>query len=123
MLVFLDYFYTLLHTVIVLFILFGWISRRTRKAHFILLALTVISWLIIGWILGTFGYCFITDWHWDVKRELGERNLPSSFIQYGVDKLFNTTFNKQLVDLFTALGLIFGVVMAIIKKWGHVFSK
>ena len=123
MLAILDYFFTFLHAAIVIFILFGWISPKTRYTHFIFLTLTLLSWIVLGGLIGTFGYCPITDWQWDVKRELGEKNLPSSFIQYAVDKTFRINSNKQLVDLFTILGLVFGVTMAAIMKWSHLFKK
>jgi len=123
MLTILDFFLTFLHSAIVLFILFGWVSQKTRKAHFALLTLTILSWIILGGIIGTFGYCPITDWQWDIKRDLGEKNLPGSFIQYAVDKTFSINSNKQLVDLFTILGLVFGVTMAAVKKWGHLLRR
>lgn len=86
MLVFLDYFLSIFHLAFVLFVLTGWFWTRTRKAHRWALLLTATAWLIIGWYVGTIGYCPLTDWHWDIKRALGEKSIPSSFIEYMVEK-------------------------------------
>ena len=116
MLVALDILYTILHVVIVGFNLTGWIFPKTRKAHLIVLSLTIVAWLGIGMAVGVIGYCPLTDWHWDVKRELGERGLPSSFIKYLVDAVFRIDSNATFIDIITAAGLIFAVIMAVIKN-------
>lgn len=114
MLVFLDYFFTFFHTALVLFVLLGWIFPTTRKAHLILLILVLIAWLVIGFYKGVIGYCPLTDWHWDIKRSLGERSMPSSFIEYIVEKVTGYDFSKKLVNISTAIGMILSVVMAVI---------
>jgi hypothetical protein len=73
MLLLLDLFLTLVHIAIVLFNLFGWIPKTTRKAHFISILLTAVSWFLLGIWFGM-GYCPFTDWQWRVKEQLGERN-------------------------------------------------
>src|SRR3990170_5564223 len=98
---FLDIFFTIAHVVVITFNLFGWIWKKTRKAHLIVVMLTVASWLIIG-IWKGIGYCFLTDWHWIVKEKLGETNLPSSFIKYAADNLSGHNFDAKLVDIITA---------------------
>jgi hypothetical protein len=119
MLQFLDYFLTLFHLGFVIFVLVGWYWTSTRRYHKWALILTTLAWLLVGWYVGTIGYCPLTDWHWDIKRSLGERNIPSSFIEYLLERWTTIDFNKKLVDTFTALGLIFGVVMASIKSTKH----
>lgn len=109
---FLNYFLTFFHSAVVLFVLFGWISKFTRKAHLITLALILISWLGIGLYKGVIGYCPLTDWHWDIKRELGERNIPSSFTEYMLEKITGMDFDRKLVDMGTAAGLILSVLAA-----------
>ncbi|HUR31773.1 MAG TPA: hypothetical protein VMZ69_10110 [Saprospiraceae bacterium] len=44
--------------------------EKTRKAHLLVIDLTIASWFIIGLWKG-FGYCFLTDWHWRIKEKLG----------------------------------------------------
>ncbi len=116
MLQFLDYFLTLFHSLFVLFVVLGWIPKTTRTAHLIALGLTLAAWLLLGIWYGL-GYCPLTDWHWDIKRALGERHLPNSFTKYIFDQITGFNANKAVVDAITALGLVFGMVMAGIKYW------
>ena len=114
MLRFLDVLLTFAHLALVLFNLFGWIPKATRKAHLITIGLTAASWLVLGIWFGT-GYCPLTDWQWDVKEQLGERNLPPNFIEYWAEKLtgrdYDTSFVALLITIFFALaaGLSFYV--------------
>jgi len=114
MLQILDYFLTAFHSLFVLFVLFGWLPKSTRKAHLGALLLTLAAWLLLGIWYGL-GYCPLTDWHWNIKRELGERHLPNSFTKYIFDKITGLNAKKGIVDIVTACGLAFGVVMAAIK--------
>ena len=52
---------------------------KTRKLHLISLGLTTFSWLVPGIWYG-FGYCFLTDRHWEIKEKFGQTGLPASFI-------------------------------------------
>lgn len=110
MLQFLDIFYTFLHVALIGFNLFGWVWRRTRRAHLVTILLTAASWFILGIWFGI-GYCPITDWQWEVKRKLGETNLPASFIKYVADKVTGYDFDPSLVNMLTVV--IFFAVMAI----------
>jgi len=112
MLTFLDIFFTIAHIILTLFNLTGWIWKRTRKAHLITLGLTLISWVIFGFWYG-WGYCFLTDWHWQVKEKLGEKNLPASFIKYLADKISGKNFDPSFVDNVTLGCLIFAIVAAV----------
>lgn len=98
MLTFLDVLLTIVHLSIVVFNLFGWIPKATRKAHFISILLTAASWFLLGIWAGT-GYCPFTDWQWDVKERLGERNLPANFIEYFAEKVTGYDFNPQFVSI------------------------
>ncbi|MBV6642910.1 MAG: DUF2784 domain-containing protein [Cyclobacteriaceae bacterium] len=110
-----DIGFTIFHSAFILFVLFGWMHPRTQRIHQFALLFTLIAWLLIGWYVGTIGYCPLTDWQWDIKRQLGERNLPSSFTEYVGEKLTGLDLNKTYVDIVTAAGLAFGVIMAVIK--------
>lgn len=107
----------------VLFVLFGWVYKPTRKVHLITLTLIIISWLGIGVYKGVIGYCPLTDWHWDIKYELGERNIPSSFTEYMLEKITGIDFDSKLVDMGTAAGLILSVVAAGYVNLRSIFSK
>ena len=112
MLQLLDVLLTILHLVIILFNLFGWIFRRTRKLHFISILLTAASWFILGIWFGM-GYCPITDWQWRVKEKLGEHNLPSNFIEYFAEKISGTDISSQLVDIVIAVCFALAAILAV----------
>ena len=94
----LDIFLTILHLAVVLFNLFGWLPKATRKAHFVSIILTASSWLLLGIWFGA-GYCPLTHWQWNVKAKLGERNLPENFIEYFAEKIANHDFETSLVSM------------------------
>ena len=112
MLALLDILLTVIHLAFAVFNLTGWIWKKTRKAHLVTLGLTLISWFVFGFWYG-WGYCFLTDWHWEIKKKMGERNLPNSFIKYFADKITGNDINSSLIDTVTLLALIVAVLAAI----------
>jgi len=86
---------------LIFFNLFGWIWRRTRIFNLEVLLLTGASWLFLGLIVGTLGYCPLTDWHFSILTRLGETGLPESYIKYLADRLTKMDFNSSLVDHVT----------------------
>ena len=95
------------------FVMFGWAKKSLRKIHVTAILLTLTAWLLLGMYVGTLGYCPLTDWHWDIKRALGETTMPSSFVDYIILQFLGIKLEKSLVDMLTASGLAFGVTMAI----------
>lgn len=110
---FLDYLFLFIHTIVILFNLFGWIWRITRKANLILLLATAGSWLILGIWYGI-GYCPLTDWHWQVLRKLGDNNMPNSYVKYLIDRIFGTDINATGVDMWVAILFIIALIVSII---------
>ncbi|NER18175.1 DUF2784 domain-containing protein [Spongiivirga citrea] len=111
-LVLLHYFFLSFHSLFILFNLFGWIWRKTRKWNFITLMLTLFSWVVLG-IWRGFGYCFLTDWHYDVLNKLGETDLPRSYIAYLVFKISGWLPNGNLVDTATIIGITLAVLASV----------
>ncbi len=111
MLRFLDILFTFLHLAIIVFNLTGWMWKKTRKAHLVVLGLTVGSWFVLGIWYG-WGYCPLTDWQWNVKTQIGERGLPASFVKYFADKISGRNINSSLVDTVTLGCLVFAVCAA-----------
>jgi len=107
---FLDYFFLVFHTLFMLFNAFGWLVIKWRIAHLISLLLTGGSWFILGIFYGI-GYCPFTDWHWIVLREMGETDLPASYVQYLLDRVFNISVTPSFADYLTVS--VFFVALAI----------
>jgi hypothetical protein len=118
MLLFLDILLTVLHVVLTLFNVVGWIFRRTRKLHLITIALTFASWFILGFWYG-FGYCFLTDWHWDIKEQRGAENLPSSFIKFAADKISGTDMSASLINNVTLGVFLATIVLTVYYNFFH----
>lgn len=108
----LDWFFTLLHLIIIGFNLLGWIWQSTRKLHLMVVALTLGCWLILGIWYGL-GYCPITDWQWQVKEKLGEVNLPNSFIKYYADKISGQDISSLFIDIVTGVSFTLAVILTI----------
>jgi hypothetical protein len=49
------------------------------------------------------GYCPVTEWQWQVKERLGERNLPSNFIEYIAEKWTGHDFDSGFVSTMIAV--------------------
>jgi hypothetical protein len=107
----LDWFFMVLHPAIIAFNLFGWISKRTRKANLILLLFTGASWFVLGLWKGI-GYCPLTDWHFDVLRKLGESNLPYSYIAYLMDRILGWRPSDQATDVLTVTLFAFALIFS-----------
>lgn len=112
MYILLDWFFTLLHLLIIGFNLFGWIWPSARKAHLIVVTLTLSCWLILGIWYGL-GYCPITDWQWQIKERLGEVNLPNSFIKYYADMISGQDISSSFIDTVTGISFTLAVIITI----------
>jgi len=95
-----DIFFTVFHTLLILFNLFAWIWKPLRRWHFATITLTLGSWVILGIWYG-WGYCPLTDWHWDILREMGKTDLPNSYITFIIKRLSGFVVNPNLVDTMT----------------------
>jgi len=109
---FLDKFFFVIHTFIIVFVLFGWIWKKTRVANLTVILLTAFSWFILGIWYG-FGYCFCTDWHYRVRIELGYSDMPYSYVKFLMDSLLGTDINAKLVDIFTLVFFLSALIVSI----------
>jgi len=107
----LDILFVIFHTSLILFNIFGWIWRKSRILNLITLSLTGASWLFLGLITGSLGYCPFTEWHFRILEKIGETNLPNSYIKYLADRLTGLNFNSSLVDNVTLYAFLaaFGI--------------
>jgi len=116
---FLDKFFFVFHSSWILFLLFGWAWKKTRRANLAVILLTAFSWFILGIWYG-YGYCPSTDWHWRVRARLGYVDLPTSYTKFLIDSLTGWNVDQGLVDIVTLILLIlaFGASLYFnLKDW------
>ncbi len=107
-----NLFFFTFHIALVCFNLFGWLWPRARQVHLICVGLTWASWIILGIWYG-FGYCPLTDWHWQVLRKLGKTDLPASYLKYLFDTITGLDISAGLIDTAAVVGLVLGTVMGV----------
>jgi len=116
---FLDKFFFVFHSTLMIFILFGWIWKKTRLANLVVILLTAFSWFFLGIWYG-FGFCPCTDWHWQVRMKLGHYDMPHSYTKFLVDTLTGLDVSAKLVDFFAVLFLIlalFASILTNVRDW------
>ena len=109
-----DIGFFVFHTLLVGFNIFGWIWRRTRFWHLIAMSLTSFSWFVMGAFYG-WGYCLCTDWHFDVREQLGYEDTETTYVQLFARVVFGIPMSRSTSDILavTIFGLIL-VAMAVV---------
>lgn len=115
MLDFLDKFFLIFHTLLILFILFGWIFKKTRLMNMAVILITLFCWLFLGIWYGI-GYCPCTDWHWQIRAKLGYYDMPSSYIKFLFDSLTGVNFPDRLVEISTGFFLLLAFLASLISN-------
>ena len=108
----LNIFFFVFHSLLVLFNCIGWIWKRARRWNLITLLLTAGSWFIVG-IWKGLGYCYCTDWHWDVREKMGIDDESNSYIHFLLLKLTGINFQKSLVDKVTLIVFFTSLALSI----------
>jgi len=121
MLQFLDVLLFVIHCAVIGFNLTGWIWAYTRRWHLILVGLTVFSWLGMGMWYGL-GYCVLTDWHWQIKRELGEVHLPNSCLVYLFNDIMGLGLGMDFIDMGAGISLATVVVLSVVLNF-HDYKR
>ena len=109
----LDIFFIIFHTSLIIFNLFGWIWKKTQRFNLVTLGITGVSWLLLGLLVGSLGYCPLTDWHFSVLNKLGETDLPNSYIKYLADRLTGLDFDQSLVDSVTLYAFLIALAVSL----------
>ena len=112
MLKFLDLFFFIFHSSLVVFNCFGCLFRKFRRWNLITLLLTGFSWFFLGIWYG-WGYCFCTDWHWSVRRELGYVDNTNSYIDLLIQKTIGLDLPDPLVDRGTLIVFLLSLLISI----------
>ncbi len=113
---FLNVFFFVFHTALILFILLGWLWTKTRKINLAVVILTAFSWFFLGIWYG-FGYCPSTDWHWQVRMRLGYYDMPSSYLTFLIRSLFGWEVDKTLVDVFAVMFLLLAIFVSVVTNY------
>lgn len=102
LLIFLDNFFLYFHALFSLFNCLAWIWQKTRLLHLISVSLTGLSWFVLGIWYG-WGYCFCTDWHWQVRDALNRPVNSYSYIHFLIRELTGLDLNPSMVDMATLM--------------------
>jgi len=82
--------------------MFGWIWKKTRLANFITLSLTGLSWFGLGIFYG-WGFCPLTEWHWQVLKKLGQHDMPFSYIKYIIFRILGINVHEGFTEAATLM--------------------
>ena len=108
----LNYFFFIFHTAFIFFNTVGWLFTKTRKWNLITLLLTGFSWFVLG-IWHGWGYCPCTDWHWEVRHQLGYHDMSWSYNQFLILKLTGIDFSVALVNNVTVVVFFVSLILSI----------
>ena len=116
---FLNIFFFVFHTVFTLFNVVGWTLPKTRKLHLITLSITAISWFVLGIWYGL-GYCFCTDWHFQIREKMGYVDSSNSYIHFLILQLTGLNLNPKLVDNATLIVFLISFGLSI---WVNIRAR
>ncbi len=118
----LDIFFLIFHSGLIVFNLFGWIWKPTRKANLITLLLTGLSWVGLGLFFGI-GYCPLTDWHWDILYVLDKPPQTPSYVAYLFNRILNIKMDSHDADLLTTWSYLVALTISISVNIKDRFQK
>ena len=119
---FLNIFFFVFHSTLMLFNCFGWGWKKTRKLNLLTLLLTAGSWFILGIWYG-WGYCLCTDWHWQVREAMGYHDQSVSYIHFLLLKLTGINFNPTLVDNITLVIFLLSIGISVFLNFRDYKKK
>jgi hypothetical protein len=110
-----DVLFFVFHTALILFNLAGWVWAPTRRLHFICIAATLFSWVVMGAFFG-FGYCLCTDWHFQVRRSLGLPVVGHTYLQLMAQVFLGIEMSQTVSNVLAGGGLLF-ILAAMVTVW------
>ena len=119
----LDIFFVVFHSSLVIFNISGWIWKKTRIFNLITLGLTGGSWVFLGMLTGTPGYCPLTDWHFSILEKLGKTDLPNSYMKYLADRITGLDISASLVDSVTLYTFLAALLISVILNIRDLLNK
>ena len=119
----LDIFFVVFHTSLMIFNTTGWILRRLRLWNLGTLLLTGFSWVVLGSIKGTMGYCPLTDWHFSVLEKLGKKDLPYSYTAYIAERISGHEIDAYAADKMTLAVFVISLAASVALNFRDYFRK
>jgi hypothetical protein len=110
-----DWLFLILHSVLILFNLFGWMRKVWLKANLVTLSLTAGSWVFLGFFFG-WGYCPLTDWHWQVLEALGKAPQTPSYIAYLFSRLLGICVTDAFADMLTLATFLVALLFSVVQN-------
>ncbi|MBI38185.1 MAG: hypothetical protein CMF59_01190 [Leptospiraceae bacterium] len=110
-----HYFFQVFHVALILFNLFGWLSKKTARWNLATLLLTAASWILLAPFYGL-GYCPLTDWHYQILWQLGHTDLPRSYIAYLVESLSGYRPGPLITDICTGAFFSIALIVSIVRN-------
>jgi hypothetical protein len=111
----LDIAFFVFHTALVLFNLLGWIWPKTRRWNLYTLLATATSWFLMGIWYGI-GYCLCTDWHFQIRRQLGYQDESPTYIHLMIKLMTGADLDPALVQAGTAAGFVLALICSIVAN-------
>lgn len=108
----LNAFFFVFHTALCLFNLLGWAHRKSRKWHLLTMGAVALSWFVFGFWRG-WGYCLCTDWHMQIRRELGIHDQSTMYVQLVIEKVFATKLPDDVVVWGTGGAFAVALVLSV----------
>jgi len=104
------------HSAWIAFVCTGWIWKRTRPWQLAAIALTAASWFVLGFRYG-WGYCPLTEWHWQVRARLGFID-PPSYIQLLISELTGVELRQLAADVLAVVTLVLAAGLGVARTLG-----
>ena len=80
--------------------------------NLVILLITGFSWIGLGLFYG-WGYCFLTDWHWQLLEKTGELNLPNSYIPYLLNRILGIQISANTADYMTVVLFVIALMFSV----------
>ena len=122
LLLFLAVFLDSCHIFLMLFILTAWLFPRLRLAHFMVVILTGISWLLFGQE-NAFGNCILTEWHWRILGSMGETGLPETYAQYLFARITGISVMKDTALAVTRSAWLLSLALSLVLLIRKYFAR
>jgi Protein of Unknown function (DUF2784) len=104
------------HLLVIALCLAGWAFATTRALHLGLCALTLLSWFVLGPLIGRPGYCFLTGFQHRIWRHFG-RTDQANYMSYLFERLTGrppTPRGSRIIDWATQFVLYTCVTLSLI---------